>query len=50
VLRDRRNVVLARIADADRQLRSEFSELEVLAFRPSYDRCVAIVKKTLDAS
>lgn len=49
VLRDRRNVVLARIADADKQLRSEFSELEVLDFRPSYDECIAIVKRTLEA-
>lgn len=48
ILRDARKIVLARIADADRQLRSEFSELEVLEFRPSYDDCVAIVRKTLN--
>ena len=49
VLRDRRNVVLARIAEADKPLRREFAELEVLEFRPSYDECVAVVKKTLEA-
>ena len=48
ILRDTRKIVLARIADADRQLRSEFSELEVLDFRPSYDDCIAIVRKTLN--
>jgi predicted nucleotidyltransferase component of viral defense system len=48
VLRDQRNVVLARITDADRQLRREFSELEVLDFGPTFDECIAIVKKTLE--
>jgi predicted nucleotidyltransferase component of viral defense system len=47
ILLDRRKVVLARIADADKQLRSEFSELEVLDFQPSYDECLAIVRKIL---
>lgn len=45
VLRDRRDVVLGHIADADKQLRSEFAELEVLEFRRSYDECIAIVRK-----
>jgi len=47
VLRDRREVVLARMADSDKLLRSDFAELEVLEYRPSYDQCLAIVKKTL---
>jgi predicted nucleotidyltransferase component of viral defense system len=45
VLRDRRDVVLARIAQGDEQLRSDFAELEVLEFRPSYDECLKIVKR-----
>ena len=49
VLRDRRKPVLARMGDADEQLRSEFSELQVLDFRPTYDECIAIVKKVLEA-
>lgn len=47
ILRDRREVVLARIADSDKQLRSDFAELETLEYRPTYDECLAIVKKTL---
>jgi len=45
VLRDRRDVVLARIAEGGEQLRSDFAELEVLEFRPSYDECLKIVKR-----
>jgi predicted nucleotidyltransferase component of viral defense system len=47
VLRDRRDVVLARLADSDKQLRSDFAELETLEYRPTYDECLAIVKKAL---
>lgn len=47
VLRDRRDAVLARVADSDKQLRSDFAELETLEYRPTYDECLAIVKKTL---
>jgi predicted nucleotidyltransferase component of viral defense system len=47
VLRDRRDAVLARLADSDKQLRSDFAELEALDYRPTYDECLAIVKKTL---
>ena len=47
VLRDRRDVVLARMADSDKQLRSDFAELETLEYHPTYDECLAIVKKTL---
>lgn len=49
VLRDRRNVVLARIAEDDRQLRGDFAELEVLEYRPSYDECLKIVRRVLTA-
>lgn len=48
VLHDRRDAVLAHMADSDRQLRSDFAELETLEYRPTYDECLAIVKKTLD--
>ena len=47
ILRDRRDVVLARMADSDKQLRSDFAELEILEYRPTYDECLAIVKNTL---
>lgn len=46
VLRDRREAVLARIASADKQLRDEFAQLEILDYRTDYDACLAIVKKT----
>src|SRR5438552_7975261 len=45
VLRDRRDVVLARIAKGDQQLRSDFAELEVHEYRPTYDECTKIVKR-----
>jgi predicted nucleotidyltransferase component of viral defense system len=45
VLQDRGDVVMARIGDADAQLRDEFGQLEALNYRPSYDECLAIVKK-----
>jgi hypothetical protein len=35
------------MADSDKQLRSDFAELETLEYRPTYDECLAIVKKTL---
>lgn len=50
VLRDRKEVVLARIAQGDKQLRADFAELEVLEYRPSYDDCVKIVKRVLETS
>ena len=45
VLRDRKDAVLARIAESDKQLRSDFAELEALEFRPSCDECLKIVKR-----
>lgn len=50
ILRDRKAVVLARIAEGDRQLREDFANLEVLDYRPGYDECLRIVKRTLEAS
>jgi hypothetical protein len=49
ILRDRREILLARIASGDRQLRGDFAELEVLDYRPSYDACVKMVKQALEA-
>ena len=43
---ERRDVVLARIANVDRQLRDEFAQLEVLDYHADYDACLAILKKT----
>jgi predicted nucleotidyltransferase component of viral defense system len=45
ILRDRREVVLRRIADADERLRGDFEQLEVLDFRPTYDDCRRIVEQ-----
>ena len=49
ILRDQKEVILARIADGEKQLRSDFAELEVLEYRPSYDECLNAVKKVLKA-
>jgi predicted nucleotidyltransferase component of viral defense system len=48
VMRDRRDAVLGRIASADKQLRGDFAELEVMTYRRTYDECVAIVRRALD--
>ena len=50
VLRDRRGTMLSRMAQSDKQLRSDFAELEVLDYRPSYDDCARIVKQVLKSS
>ena len=48
VLRDRRDAVLARISDSDKQLRDAFGKLEILEYQRDYDECVAIVRKVLE--
>lgn len=48
VLKDRKDVLLARIADGEKQLRIDFAELQVLDYRPSYDECVSVVKRVLE--
>ncbi|MBI3938769.1 MAG: nucleotidyl transferase AbiEii/AbiGii toxin family protein [Betaproteobacteria bacterium] len=45
VLRDRRDMVLQRIASQNVALRETFAELEVLDYRRSFDECIALVKK-----
>jgi len=47
VLRDRREVVLARMKSHETALRETFAALETLDYRPSYERCVALVGKAL---
>ena len=48
ILRDRKDLVLTRISDADKQLRSDFAELEVLDFHPTYDDCLTIVRRVFN--
>ena len=48
ILRDRKNVILARIKSGDANLRDDFANLEVLEYRRSYDECVKIVTKVLN--
>jgi predicted nucleotidyltransferase component of viral defense system len=43
VLRSRKDVILARIKAADATLRDDFSNLETLEYRRSYDDCLKIV-------
>jgi hypothetical protein len=38
------------VANADKQLRDDFANLEVLDFRRNYDECVGIMRKALEAS
>lgn len=50
ILRDRRQVVLDRIARRQAALREDFEALEVLDYRRSFDECVARVNEALDAA
>ena len=47
VLRERREVVLERLASGDKVLRKTFSALDVLDYRPSYDECLGVLKAAL---
>jgi len=46
ILRDRREVVLRRIASQEPFLREAFAELEVLGYQRTFDECIALLKKT----
>jgi len=48
ILRDRKDVIMARIKASDANLRDDFANLEVLEYRRSYDECVKIVSKVLN--
>jgi predicted nucleotidyltransferase component of viral defense system len=50
VLRDRRAVVLDRIAKHEAALRETFAALEILNYQRSYDECVALVNQALDVA
>jgi hypothetical protein len=47
VLRDRREIVLARMKSQEAALRETFAALEALDYRPSYEQCVALVRRAL---
>lgn len=49
ILRDRKDVIMARMKASDANLRDDFGNLEVLEYRRSYDECVSIVTKALGA-
>ena len=50
ILRERRDVVRARIASGGKALRTAFSGLDTLEFRPSFDECVKAVEEALAGS
>ena len=47
LLREHRDAILQRLASGDKILRTTFSALETLEYRPTYDQCVEKVKKAL---
>lgn len=49
ILRDRRTVILERIARHHQGLREDFEALEILEYRRSFDECVDRVTQTLEA-
>ena len=50
ILRDRRTVILERIARHHVGIREDFEELETLEYRRSFDECVDLVTSTLNAA
>lgn len=47
ILRKRRAAILARLSSDESTLRTTFSELDVMGFRPSFDECIRAVLKAL---
>lgn len=47
ILRDRRDVILARIASQEAALRDTFAALEVLDYRRTFEECVELTKQAL---
>ena len=50
ILRGQRSAIRERIATDGKALRTAFDALDTLDYRPSYDECVRVVLKTLDAA
>jgi len=50
ILRERRKVIQTRITKGEKALRTAFSGLDTLEFRPSFEECVRIVEAALDRS
>jgi len=50
ILRERREMIRARMAAGATALRTAFSGLDTLEFKPGYDECVRIVEDVLDRS
>ena len=47
ILRERSNIIRKRIATGEKALRTAFSGLDTLEFKPGYDECVRIVENVL---
>jgi hypothetical protein len=50
ILRERREVIRARMVAGAKALRTAFSGLDTLEFKPGFDECVRIVEDVLDRS
>ena len=50
ILRERREMIRTRIATGEKGLRTAFSGLDTLEFRPEFGECVRIVEDVLDKS
>lgn len=49
VLGERRDAMLQRLASGEKILRTTFKELDTLEYRPTYDHCLGVVRKVLEA-
>ena len=50
ILRERKEVIRARLAAGAKALRTAFSGLDTLEFKPDFEECVRIVEDVLDKS
>ncbi|MND02712.1 hypothetical protein D3C83_221940 [compost metagenome] len=50
MLRERRKIIRSRIATGEKALRTAFSGLDTLDFRPDFDECIRIVEDVLGKS
>lgn len=50
ILRERREIIRTRIATGAKALRTAFSGLDTLEFKPGFDECVRTVEEVLDKS
>ena len=50
ILRERKQVIRTRIAKGEKALRTVFSEIDTLEYRPEFDECIETIERVLNES